>query len=411
MLKASAMELATGKKLKYIDALRGIAIVGVLLVHCGQAGTNHYPPFLQNIILNGSRGVQLFYMASAFTIFLTYAGRREMEVYHKTNFFIRRFFRIAPLYYVGIVYYLYQNGLGARYFLGDVAEVSTWNIVSNVLFVNGFNPYWITSVVPGGWSVAVEMFFYCMVPFLFLRIRNLNQSVLFFIFSIFLRMGLQVVLHRFPLIAFDRLWNEYLFFYLPNQLPVFACGIIFYFLVNTPRSEWRVEPLVAFALSILFLTQLATHTNFIFPVHVQFGIAFIVLGYALSRKEFYALVNPVTIYFGKISYSMYLVHFAILYGLTRLHCVDFIPTDTVYLAMINFVLRFCLLISLTALGSTITYHLIEVPFQNIGKKIIKRREDGLSHDIQSCLKADRRNYFLFQRSAHRALESKHYDMP
>jgi len=370
------MELATGKKLKYIDALRGIAILAVLLVHCGQAGTNHYPSFLQNVILNGAKGVQLFFLASAFTIFLTYAGRYKTEVYHKTNFFIRRFFRIAPLYYVGIVYYLCQNGLGARYFLGDVTEVSTWNIVSNVLFVNGLSPYWITSVVPGGWSVAVEMFFYCMVPFLFLRIRNLNQSVLFFIFSLFLRMGLQLVLHRFPLIAFDRLWNEYLFFYLPSQLPVFACGIVFYFLVNTPRSEWRVAPFAVFMLSILFLAQLATHTNFIFPVHVQFGIAFIVLGYALSLKEFDALVNPVTVYFGRISYSMYLVHFAALYWLTRLHCVDFIPTDTVYLALINFALRFCLLVSLTVLGSTITYHLVEVPFQNIGKKIIKRREDG-----------------------------------
>ncbi len=134
--------------------------------------------------------------------------------------------------------------------------------------------------------------------------------------------------------------------------------------------------MVVFTLSILFLTQLATHTNFIFPVHVQFGIAFIVLGYALSLKEFDALVNPVTVYFGRISYSMYLVHFAALYWLTRLHCVDFIPTDTEYLALINFALRFCLLVSLTVLGSTITYHLVEVPFQNIGKKIIKRREDG-----------------------------------
>src|SRR5882762_6167761 len=221
------MELATGKKLKYIDALRGMAILAVLLVHCGQAGTNHYPSFLQNIILNGSKGVQLFYLASAFTIFLTYADRREKEAYHKTNFFIRRFFRIAPLYYVGIVYYLYQNGLGARYFLGDVTEVSTWNIVSNVFFVNGLNPYWITSVVPGGWSVAVEMFFYCMVPFLFVRIRNLNQSIVFFVFTLLLRMVLYSLLHRFPLIAFDRLWEEYLFFYPPNQLPVFACGIIF----------------------------------------------------------------------------------------------------------------------------------------------------------------------------------------
>src|SRR6185295_1431327 len=102
--------MAKGKKLDYIDALRGIAIGGVLLVHCGQAGTNNYPSILQCIILNGAIGVQLFYVASAFTIFLTFADRYENEVHHTTNFFIRRFFRIAPMYYMGMVYYLYQDG-------------------------------------------------------------------------------------------------------------------------------------------------------------------------------------------------------------------------------------------------------------------------------------------------------------
>ncbi len=370
------MQTAKGQKLNYIDALRGIAIGGVLVVHCGQTGRNNYPAILQNIIVNGALGVQLFYVASAFTIFLTFADRVEKEINHTTNFFIRRFFRIAPMYYAGIAYFLCQDGFGARYWLGDATEVSAWNILSNVFFVHGFNPYWITSVVPGGWSIAVEMSFYCLVPFLFLRIRNLNQSIQFFVFSILLRMALQTLLHRSPLIASDRLWDEYLFFYLPNQLPVFACGIILYFLVTTQRKEWHVDPIVVFFLSLMFLAQLATHTVFIFPIHIQFGMAFIVLGYALSLKEFYALVNPVTIYLGKISYSMYLVHFAILYGLTRFNYVDWIPADSAFGSLVNFGLRLCVLVSLTALVSTITYRLVEVPFQNIGKKIIRRRENA-----------------------------------
>ena len=370
------MPMDNGKKLNYIDALRGIAILGVLVVHCGQEGKNFYPSILQSVILNGAIGVQLFYVASAFTIFLTFAGRREKEINHTTNFLIRRFFRIAPMYYAGILYYLYQDGLGARYWLGDATQVSTWNIVSNLGFFHAFNPYWITSIVPGGWSIAVEMFFYCLVPFLFLRIRNLNQAVVFFVFTLLLRMMMYSLLHRFPLIAFDRLWEEYLFFYPPNQLPVFACGIILYFLVNTPRYEWHVEPIVVFTLSIMLLAQLATQTVFIFPVHIQFGMAFIVLGYALSLKEFYVLVNPMTIYFGKISYSMYLVHFAILYGLTRFNYVDWVPTDTLVGSLMNFGLRLSCLVALTALVSAISYRVIEVPFQNLGKRIINRRENA-----------------------------------
>jgi len=368
------MDKAKENKIGFIDSLRGIAIIGVLIIHCGQVGTNNYPNFFQSIILNGAIGVQLFFVASAFTIFLTYSDRYGKEVNLITNFFTRRFFRIAPMYYLGVIYFLWQDGFGARYWLGDASTISTWNVLANVLFFHSISPYWITSVVPGGWSVAVEVFFYCLVPFLFLRIRNLNQAVTVFLITIGLRMIFQSLLIHNPLITSEHLWKEYLFFYPINQLPVFACGIILYFLIKTRPAEWRVEPIVVFVFCLLLLTQLLTDTAFIFPLHIQFAMAFVLLGYTLSRKEFFLLVNPVTVYIGKISYSMYLVHFAILYWLTRFNYVDFAPSDIPYFNGVNYLLRFSCLASLTILTSTCTYYLIEVPFQNIGKSIVRRRE-------------------------------------
>src|SRR5258706_2273013 len=185
------MEQVRENKLRFVDALRGFAILGVLVIHCGQIGTNQFPELIQAVIINGAIGVQLFFVASAFTIFLTYGNRYDKEINPRTNFFIRRFFRIAPMYYFGIIYFLWQDGFGARYWLGDASTISTWNVLSNILFVHSINPYWITSVVPGGWSIAVEVSFYCLVPFLFLRIRNLNQAFVLFLFTIVLRMALQ----------------------------------------------------------------------------------------------------------------------------------------------------------------------------------------------------------------------------
>ena len=100
------MEGISDSKLRFVDALRGFAILGVLVVHCGQIGINEYPSLVQNIILNGAMGVQLFFVASAFTIFLTYANLYDKEANPNVNFFIRRFFRIAPMYYLGIIYFL-----------------------------------------------------------------------------------------------------------------------------------------------------------------------------------------------------------------------------------------------------------------------------------------------------------------
>lgn len=371
------MEQLKENKIRFIDALRGFAILGVLIIHCGQIGTNNYPPLFQNVILNGAIGVQLFFVVSAFTIFFTYRNRLYKEKNPNTNFFIRRFFRITPMYYLGIIYFLWQDGFGARYWLGDISSVSTWNVLANVLFIHSINPYWITSVVPGGWSIAVEVCFYCLVPFLFLKVRNLNQACVLFLFTIFLRMALQFWLTAFPLISFERLWKEYLFFYPPDQFPVFACGIILYFLITTSPAQWRVEPIVAFTFSILLLAQLLARTNFIFPVHVQFAMAFAVLGYILSQRAFIVLVNPITIYIGKISYSMYLVHFAVSYWLAKFNYVDFAPTGIIYFPFINYLLRFSCLLAATIILSSCTYHLIEVPLQNIGKNIVKRRESAM----------------------------------
>jgi peptidoglycan/LPS O-acetylase OafA/YrhL len=52
----------------YIDVLRGIAILGVIAVHTGQYGDMNVPLFFKTIIDQGARGVQLFYLASAFTL-------------------------------------------------------------------------------------------------------------------------------------------------------------------------------------------------------------------------------------------------------------------------------------------------------------------------------------------------------
>jgi peptidoglycan/LPS O-acetylase OafA/YrhL len=355
-------------KLKYIDALRGLAIMGVLIVHCGQHGRNEgLPTVIQSIILNGAHGVQLFYVASAFTLFLTLANRRAPEKYPWFNFFIRRFFRIAPMYYLGICYYLWQDGFGARYWLGDADRITTFNILSNFFFVHGFNPYWITSLVPGGWSIAVEMFFYCLIPLLFLKIRTAQQAFLFVLITLFARALLQFLFNRFPLIGHERLWIEYLYMYFPSQLPVFALGILFYFVV---KDDYRlsVSPMVILVSFFILIAQFVGVP--LLPNHFLFSIAFVVLAVALSKYEFKLFVNPIFIYIGKVSYSMYLVHFAVLFWLDHFNFVDFLQITDPFHAMMNYGIRLFVLTILTVAISSFFYRTIELPLQHIGRKLI-----------------------------------------
>lgn len=356
-------------KLRYIDALRGIAILAVIIVHTGQYGTNVYPDVIQSFIGHGARGVQLFYLASAFTLFLSFDYRSKIEHRPNRNFFIRRFFRIAPIYYLGIVYYLFQNGFGPRYWLGDAESITIGNILSNITFVHGINPYWITSLVPGGWSITVEMTFYAMVPFLFRRIRKTNQAVIFTIVCLLISVILQFTLSRISPITSERLWNQYLFLWFPNQIALFGLGIIAYFTII--KKDLFVSWANYFIISVLLIVHFAW--NYM-PIHFLFGLSFLVLMIALSKKESVLIVNKLSIFLGKISYSAYLTHFAVLYWLSRFELVDFVETTNTISSLLNYAIRLLLTLAITSILSWILLKVIELPFQKIGKNLIAKLE-------------------------------------
>jgi len=360
-------------KLRYIDALRGLAILAVIITHASQFGTNTFlPAILVHAISRGINGVQLFFFVSAFTLFLSVNTRYGKEKYFTGNFFIRRFFRIAPMYYLAIVYYLWQDGFGPRFWLGDAFGVTIGNITGNVFFVHGFNAYWINSLVPGGWSIAVEMLFYLILPFLFYKIKNTQQATVFFLLTLILRFVLDILLRRFHFMQNDMLWYNYLYFYLPSQLPVFALGILFYFIIKD-NYQPKIKPYTILIAALFLLIQYLGVV--LLPDHVFCTIAFFVLALALSRHEYKIVVNHFTTYLGKISFSMYLSHFAVLHWLTRFHLIDYLPVHNSSSAVANYIIRLIIVLSASMLISTFLYHFIELPAQKIGYRLIKKREE------------------------------------
>jgi peptidoglycan/LPS O-acetylase OafA/YrhL len=110
------------------------------------------------------------------------------------------------------------------------------------------------------------------------------------------------------------------------------------------------------------------------PDHVFCTIAFFVLALALSKREYKIVVNRFTTYVGKISFSMYLSHFAVLHWLTRFHLIDYLPVHNPTSAVANYTIRLIIVLSASTLISTFLHHFIELPAQRIGYRIIKERE-------------------------------------
>ena len=359
-------------KLDYVDVLRGIAILGVLWLHfSGDSGFSALlPESLVYVVQQGGRGVQLFFVASAFTLFRSYTHRAPLEENADRNFFIRRYFRIAPMYYVGMLYYLWQDGFGPRPFLDAVVENTPGNIVANVFFLHEFNPYYMW-LVPGSWSIATEMMFYLLVPLLFRWIPDLGAAIRFVLLSLVIRFGVHYALKALALVPEPVLWESYLYFILPGQLPVFALGVLLFFVMR--GDAWpRLPKFELLAWAGVAMADFATGGGRVIPHQAWFGMAFVIMAVAFSRMDWSHLPGRVIRHIGKVSFSMYILHWGLLHWGQHLGWVQLTPGIGWGRVLLEYGLRFVAVVAVATLLSTLTYKLIEEPGQKLGQALILR---------------------------------------
>ena len=160
------------ERLSGLDQARSIAIIAVVAVHLSFQFP-HLPQWATVLARMGQYGVQLFFVISAITIFMTLgvdSARYRAASHVAARFYIKRFFRIAPLYYVAILAYGAMSWYTYR-FMPDHASIlgqhDAGDILLNLLFMHAVSPSAINNVVPGGWSIGVEMLFYSIAPVIF----------------------------------------------------------------------------------------------------------------------------------------------------------------------------------------------------------------------------------------------------
>ena len=325
------------------------------------AGINNFklPAFFDFILQNGDKGVTLFFLMSAYTLCLSLDRKKETEISPVRNYFLRRVFRIVPLYYFTIILIL----------LVRINSPSLNSITANVLFIHGLSPNWINSTVPGGWSVGIEVLFYLVFPFMFFRIQSVPKAINVTLLFMLIAKVVTSLMFKNPPIADGILWGVFTYENIVSQLPVFLTGICLYLFSKHKQSENEQPALYKSYCLVGLLVIFHLAGGNILKDHYLFAIAFGLLAYGLSGYPSPVLVNKFTVWIGKLSYSIYLTHLIISHLLVKYHLNHYNAN-----ASAEVLIRFMIILSISVCISWVTYTLIEVPFQNMGKRLIKKLE-------------------------------------
>jgi peptidoglycan/LPS O-acetylase OafA/YrhL len=341
-----------------LDTLRGFAVLMVIAVHVGQSFEPVSGPIGEFAASFGLFGVQLFFVVSGYTMMLTFGERITTD--RVRSFYIRRVFRLVPPFWAAGALYLLLDGTGPRYWAP--AGLSLSDMLLTFTMLHWASPTAFNSVVPGGWSIAVEMQFYLLFPFLFwlvtrrygpLMLAVTIASVYVLAMAASKWLFLPMMTAALPGDA-KYLADSFFYFWLPRQLVCFGFGMLLHQEIAGRRPGWLAFALLAGAClptawgrQVLFLAMLA----------------FFVLRTGSETKAMSSI--------GENSYSMYLTHFAVI-AFASAAIKRLTPGG------LPFELAFPLVVSASyAVSRWVAKPFIENPGQRAGKAVIKRAREPL----------------------------------
>ncbi|MGK9172043.1 acyltransferase [Yokenella regensburgei] len=345
------------------DILRGFAAISVIIVHLiAQSGID-YGPVISHIGSKFTASVTLFFAISAFSIAYTYNDEFINKADFKA-FFIKRFFRLAPLFYIAMLI----EGIIIWYVFHHLP--SAFELLMSGTFLFNLVPKMQEGIVWAGWSLSIEWIFYLLYPVIFVMCNHKKLIAILWALSIFVSSSIA----QAPGATESEVYMNIL-----NHMVFFISGIAVYLWL--PELHKLKAMLGSKATTVSGLMLLALFAFLIY----YFSLS----GYPLNLYACYSLVwigmisasivgmpsflnTTFTRFLGKASYSIYLMHGIVLYLLEAVGLYKWINVFEVS-QVVKFLIAAVITASLTTLISNFTYHLIEMPGMKLGRWIINRK--------------------------------------
>ena len=305
------MMLTNKKNLDWVQLLRGIAALLVVLCHARYAliGTPGNP-LADMLFAPGSMGVDLFFIISGFIMCYSTAGSDGSPGY-VARFAIKRFARVWPIYAVITLLSVFVLSGGVDYFHVAANRLTFWHSLGMIPANPHYVPYF-SLTLPVGWTLEFEMYFYLTfaISMLFKRLRWFVLGSWVLLTVILLPLGRR----GFDMnISSDLGYSVgYMGIVTSPFVLEFAAGVLigWLYLQDWARFRSRYVAWHAVGLSAAFALWMpySNVTLYLGPTQYGWPLALMVLAMALASKTVTIRVPALCMWLGSISYSLYLTH-------------------------------------------------------------------------------------------------------
>jgi peptidoglycan/LPS O-acetylase OafA/YrhL len=288
-----------------LDGLRAIAVLAVFAQHAIKA-----PLWM---------GVDLFFVLSGFLITGILLERKARGQSYFAYFYARRARRILPPYVLLMIVSSLLFGL-------SWAEHWQWYafFATNIGDALGQAGHDSLNVL---WSLAVEEQFYIFWPFVVLLVSERTLAIVAGALIVVVP-----ILRALATPLFDSFWPIY--YLTPFRMDLLSAGALLAILVRRDRHALellKIPALIGFCAALAVLAWLHLHyprfraantplsNAGLYSVSLVLCTSLLVTALQSQGIVKRVLSNPVLVYIGTISYTVYLIHLGVLYALWPLH--------------------------------------------------------------------------------------------
>lgn len=354
-----------------LDVLRGFMALFVAIYHHAVWTQAFAFDALVNGIVTvlGVYSVEGFFIISGFCFFHVYRETtfhaREVRGFH-----IKRFARIAPVYYLAVALNL---ALDQR-----VGPFFSWiKLLENVTLTFGLvHPN--HGMVLGGWSIGIEYVFYLAFPLLAARLRS---PLVLYVSTLCLTALAWPFLFE-KVVSQPEAERFHAYVQIPNHAFLFLWGAVLADLYRRTSLRLRASALGS---CLVALVALLAWSNPIDPDHFSVMVGWPRLSYLLGCLALVSLfafaapvVNPLAETTSPISRSVAFVRARAItlgdlsYAVYLLHPFAWLLTRALVAPHVRPLVACCVSLLLTLLLAAIVHHTIERPAMRLGKRVSAR---------------------------------------